>query len=175
MTIKELGIAATPIEEKDVVFNGHALKVKQNLTMNEKSVFIQFVVDSSMDEAVGISSDLRVKMSFMIAICRFFAGIDFDTTDFADIGYLIDSLQDSGLYHAIIDAIPEEVYNEMTDMVNQAVVEQNQYNMSAAGIIHAMASEEADMGKYIKGMLADIEDAKGLEQLAAIKDVVGTD
>ena len=72
-------------------------------------------------------------------------------------------------------AIPVPEIDFVRDLAKDTAEDVVRYNNSFAGMI-GMVSKDADgLDEQIKEIVQQLKNAEGLEQLAVIKDVVGTD
>lgn len=169
-------LALTPVVEM------HELKVNDNVTlevrnylpMDQKIELIQFIVDNSVDEKTGTFSPVRVEIWTTLAICHWYAGIQFDEEDLTNVTVVYDLLDSTKLIDRVIGLIDSAEYEFITSLVENTIRDIGRYNTSAAGIIHAMSENAAGLDGQITTLLDKVKNGEGLEQLAIIKDVVGT-
>lgn len=160
---------------KEIDFKDMVLEVRTYLPINDKTQFIQFVVNGALDEMTGTFSPLRTEVYFAIAICRWYAGITFTEEDLVNVAVVYDALETNGVIDAIMSEIPEEEMGFISSLVEETTKDIARYNSSAAGIIQSMSSDASGLDTQITQILDKIKNSEGLEQLAVIKDVVGKD
>ena len=163
------------IETKCIHCGDTAIEVQSYLPIDDKAKLLQFVVNGALDEVTGTFSPLRVEVYFTIAVCRWYAGISFTEEDMVNVAQVYDALDTSGLIENIMDAIPEEEMFFIKGLVEETVTDIARYNASAAGIIQNMSNSATGLDEQITTILEQIKNGEGLEQLSAIKDVVGKD
>lgn len=165
----KLNDACTLVRFKDI-----DITVLQYLPIEEKIEFLQYVVNSSLDDTTGCFSPIRVEVYFGLAICKWYTDIEFDDDNISKNYDLLDS---SGLLSLIMRAIPQEELEFMSDLVEQTVADICRYNNSAAGIIYNITSKsDADnLSKQIQEIMDKVNNKEGLELLSVIKDAVGND
>lgn len=151
------------------------LNVKQFLPTEDKVKFIEFVVNGALDEETGCFSPIRTEVYYEIALCRFYAGIEFSEEDLEHITTVCDILETNHVIDSIERCIYLDEINYMRDLVDKTVEDIARYNSSAAGIIRSMSTDASGLGDQITEILGQIKNAEGIEQLSVIKDVVGTD
>lgn len=166
----KLNDACTLVRFKDI-----DITVLQYLPIEEKIEFLQYVVNSSLDDTTGCFSPIRVEVYFGLAVCKWYTDIEFDDIDNISKNY--DLLDSSGLLSLIMRAIPQEELEFMSDLVEQTVADICRYNNSAAGIIYNITSKsDADnLTKQIQEIMDKVNNKEGLELLSVIKDAVGND
>ncbi len=174
MKFTELGL--TPkIDEKTLMLGDLELHIKKYLPVDDKANFIQFIVDSSLDDNTGCFSPLRVEVYFSIALCRWYAGIEFDIEDLTHVSTVYDTLETNDITRAIIHSIPDEELEFLQELVQETIADISRYNSSAAGIIKTASLDANGLDNQITDLLEKIKNGEGLETLDAIKNVVGTD
>lgn len=151
------------------------LPVRQYLPIKEKVAFIQSVVNGALDENTGCFSPIRVEVFFSLAICRWYAGIVFDSDDLKDIEKVYDTLETNGVINKIIQAMNDEEYDFMKSLVQETIDDIARYNSSAAGIIRMMSVDAGGLGDQVNDILEKIKNKEGIETLDVIKNVVGKD
>lgn len=160
---------------KEVDFKSMVLEVRTYLPIDDKTQFIQFVVNGALDEMTGTFSPLRTEVYFAIAVCRWYAGITFTEEDLVNVAAVYDALETNGVIDTIVSEIPEEEMGFISSLVEETTKDIARYNSSAAGIIQSMNSDASGLDTQITQILDKIKNSEGLEQLAVIKDVVGKD
>ena len=151
------------------------LEVKSYLPIDEKVNLIKFIVDGALDDSTGCFSPLRVEVYFAIAICRWYANIDFSFDNLVNISKVYDILETNSIIDNIIDVIPSDEMNFLNELVRDTINDIARYNSSAAGIIKAMTVDADSLDGQINNILEKIKNGEGLEALSVIKDAVGTD
>lgn len=174
MTFKDLNLSLTETSS-EIEVCGSKFSVLHYLPIDTKGELVRFVIDGSLDPQTGCFSPLRTEVYASIAVCSYYAGIEFDDEDLKSIGRTYDILEQNGVLEAIIDAIPREEWVFLNDLIDKITADIERYNSSAMGIIENMSQNSSALGEEVTNILDKIKNAEGLENLAAIKDVVGTD
>lgn len=164
-------VRITPIKISD----GVELEVLNYLSVADKTNLISFIVDSALDDNTGCFSPLRVEVYFAIAICKWYAGIEFSIDDLTHVDVTYDLLDNNGIINSILRAIPEDELNFIQDLVQETIEDIARYNSSAAGIIRTASVDAGNLDGQLTELLGKIKDGEGLETLEAIKNVVGID
>lgn len=154
---------------------GAEIEVKDVIPMQDKIDLIQFVVDNTVDMLTGTFSPIRFEIWFTIAVCKWYADIEFDEEDLRNVTETYDALDFSGLADEIADTMNQNERAYLEQTVRETIQDIGRFNTSAAGIIHSMSNSATGLDDQITELLKKVKDGEGLEQLAAIKDVVGID
>lgn len=152
------------------------ISVIQYLPIEEKIQLIQYVVGAALDENTGCFSPVRVEVYFGLAICSWYTDIEIDKLE--DTSKCYDLLDSSGLLSSILNAIPQEELEFISDLVEQTISDICRYNNSAMGIINSItanSSQADELINQIKEIMSKTDNKEGLELLSVIKDAVGTD
>lgn len=164
-----------PIENETVsvvVGNGIKLDVRTYLPIDEKAEFIQFVVNSAVDETTGTFSPLRVEVYWSLGLCRWYGGIELDITP-SELSHAYDTLDCSGVIDAIAKAIPEREFTFMNELVRDTIDDIARYNNSFAGVMQMASKNSDELIAQADEMMKKVQNKEGLEELAVIKDIVG--
>lgn len=175
MTFAKLGLKAKKITTNCQLTDDITLEIRNYLPIDEKSEFIQFIVNHALDQTTGCFSPVRVEVYFSIAVCKWYANIAFTDKQMADISKTYDLLEENGVIDEIISYIPKDEIEFMRDLANDTIDDIARYNSSAAGIIEAMTANAGGLDTQITEILNKIKNEENLETLAVIKDVVGKD
>ncbi len=174
VTFSKLGLKRKNILET-VKVGEVEISVRQYLPIDDKTKFIQFVVDNALDENTGCFSPVRVEVYFSIAVCKWYANMSFTDKQMKDIGKIYDLLEENNIIDLITSAIDKNEIQFMNELINDTIRDIARYNSSAVGIIQSMNSSASGLDKEITNILEKIKKSEGLEQLAVIKDAVGPD
>lgn len=178
MKFKELNLDIFRLSEYKTItpFDGVEIKVRQCLPINEKTDLISYILAGSIDENTGTSSPVREKIFRVIAIARWYTDIEFSDEDLVDnITDTYDKLVSSGLMEAIILAMPSEEAEDICTLSMLAINSVEKYLQSFAGVISDMSKNTSQLDEQLNSILEQIRNKEGLEQLDAIKGVVGMD
>lgn len=175
VTFSKLGLKAKKGTTSLKLTDDIILEIRNYLPIDEKSEFIQFIVNHALDQMTGCFSPVRVEVYFSVAVCKWYANIAFTDKQMMDISKTYDLLEENGVIDQIISTIPEDEIEFMKELVNDTVNDITRYNSSAAGIIQAMTTNASGLDTQITEILDKIKNGENLETLAVIKDVVGKD
>jgi hypothetical protein len=158
-------------EWNEVTSDFGPIKIKSYLTTDEKVEFIQYVLINAQDQKTGSFSPLVLKTIFELALVKYYTDIEIDENLTFKEAY--DILQSNGLMRRVLDQVPPADFCIIHNALFETAADMREYNRSFAGTI-ANASEDSDsLSGKLEEILTKIKNAEGLEQLSAIKDVVG--
>lgn len=175
VTFAKLGLKAKKEVTEVKVNDAINLEVRNYLPIDEKAALIQFVINHSLDDMTGCFSPVRVEVWFSIGVCKWYANISFTEKQLTEVGKTYDLLEENNIIKMIFSGIPEGEITFMQELVTETIDDVARYNTSAAGIIRSMTSDAGNLNTELNGILEQIKNAEGLENLSAIKDMVGTD
>lgn len=163
------------ITERQITIKDTVLNVKSYLPIDDKANFIEFIVNGALDDNTGCFSPLRVEVYYGVALCRWYANMMFTEKDLQNVATVYDILETNDIIRSIESCIPSAELDFMKDLINDTITDIARYNSSAAGIIQMMSADASGLDGQLNEILASIKNSEGLEQLSAIKDVVGKD
>lgn len=148
------------------------LDVLTYLPQAEKAKFITFVIQNSMDDR-GCFSPIRLETFFSIAMAKWYGQISFTEKQIQDAAKTYDILQSNDVFNLIVDTIPEDEYRFIEEAVNDTAKDVARYNNSAAGLLAAMNTDAMSLDGELSEILEKIKNKEGLEELAAIRNMMG--
>lgn len=160
-------------EVKHFTYEGNKIEIKQYLPQAEKANFVRYVFENSIDEKTNTFSPIRIETYFGIALVKWYSNISFTEKQLEDIVKTYDKLESSNLLHLIQAEIPEHEYDYIESMVYDTIDDYERFANSFVGMISAISSDASDLNQQINDIMNKIQNKEGLEELAAIKDIVG--
>lgn len=148
----------------------YIIQVLQYLPIQEKSKFVQYVVNSAIDTTTGCFSPIRVNVYFTIGILHFYCGIQFDEGQ--DLLEVYDLFEETGIINSILEAIPEEERNYMEKLVTDTIEDVTRYNNSFVGMVNSMSGDAENLDASLKNIMDKIKSKENLEYLEEIKNAV---
>lgn len=149
------------------------IEVKQYLPQNDKVELAAFVLENSIDENNSTFSPIRMETFFSLAIVKYYTNITFTDKQLAEAAKTYDLLESNGVFKTIANAIPKEEYEFLVDTVYGVAKDVATYNNSFAGMLKSISNDAGAMDAQFAEIFEKIKNAEGLEQLSAIKDIVG--
>lgn len=148
------------------------LDVLTYLPQAEKANFITFVIQHAMDDR-GCFSPIRLETFFSIAMAKWYGQINFTDKQIQDAPKTYDILQSNDVFNLIVNNIPEDEYRFIEDAVNDTAKDIARFNNSAAGLLAAMNTDAMSLDGELSSIFEKIKNKEGLEELAAIRDMMG--
>lgn len=129
-----------PIEEvKKVEINGSNIEVYQYLPMSDKMDIVDVTLQKSK---VGrIYNPLKIEMYFHLYLVYLYTNISFTEKQKEDEEKLYDTLESNGIINKIVEAIPDNEYNQLLEFLEESMDINLDYSTTAAGIIDELLEE----------------------------------
>lgn len=174
MKYSELNLREPEVENRTIKLNsGVALDVRTYLPIDDKANLITWAINLALDEKNGCISPVRFEVCFALGVVRWYAGIDFDDDiSFSDI---YDMFEQNDVINQVMGAIPVAEIDFVRDLAKDTAEDIVRYNNSFMGMITTASSDTSNLTDEVKEIVNAIKNGEGMEQLAVIKDVVGTD
>ena len=172
ITFTKLGLKVSD-EIKVLNYEGSQVEVKQYLPQSDKIIFITFVLDNAIDEQTNTFSPIRITTYFDIAIVKWYTNITFTDKQLEDVLKTYDKLESSGFLSKVKQLIPQNEYVYMDEIVYDTIHDYETFANSFVGMISTINSDAKNLGNQVDEILSKIRNKEGLEELAAIKDIVG--
>lgn len=173
MTYRDLRLEQGAPETCKIDVNGTTLEILPYLPIRAKMAFVEFVVQNAVDDTTGTFSPIRVEVFFSLALARWYAGITFEDGD--DLLDAYDRFEEYGILAKIREAVDEDEYGFMSELVEETVADIARYNNSFAGMVQIASANAQGLDGQITEILEKIKNREGMELLGEIKDMVGTD
>ena len=174
MNYSELNLREPEVEKTSIKLNsGVDLAVRTYLPIDDKAALITWAIDLSLDDKTGCISPVRFEVCFALGVVKWYTDIDFEGE--ATLSEIYDLFEQNDVINQVMGAIPASEIDFVKALAQDTAEDIVRYNNSFAGMITAMGDNAGEMDEQIKALVKDISEAKGLETLSVIKDVVGTD
>ena len=155
VSFTKLGLSKNQ-DVKVVEFNGQSIEIKQYLPVNDKLQLISDVINASADDN-NFANPVKVSIFTTLMILENYTNINF--TDLVISG---------GLVKEVINAIPEEEYNEVLCGVADSIEAVYKYRNSILGILDIISTDYNTLdldATEIQQKLADPENMAFLKQV----------
>lgn len=151
-----------------VTINGQSVEVRQYLPMAEKADMVSRIVNCSVDEN-GFYNPLRVRTFLTLETIYTYTNLTFTEKMKENEMKLYDIFISSGLYDAVIDAIPASERKALNDSVYSIIDNIYEYKNSALGILENIATDYSNLE-----LNADVLTDKVLnpESLSTLKELL---
>ncbi len=154
-------------EEKEIKFDNVSIKVKQYLPVNDKLKLINSIISLVAENDYDFLNPIQLQVYNAIEIIRFYTDIELE--DELNIPNTYDNLIESGLYSAIIEAIPQEEYDYIIDGIYDTVEAFYNYHNSVLGIMKAITQDYSNLNMEASEIQQKIANP---ENLGLLKEVV---
>ena len=175
ITFSKLGLKTKEEIATFRVDDDTTLEVRSYLPIDEKTKFLQYIVNNALDETTGCFSPIRVEVFFSLGLCQYYTNLSFSEKQLTNPSKTYDLMEENGFIDKVIALIPENEIEFMKELVKDTITDIARYNSSAAGIIQTATSNAGGLDTQITEILEKIKNGENLETLSVIKDVVGKD
>lgn len=176
MQFTDMKLTVPALEEREVQINDElTLAVRPYLPISDKTKFVQFIVDGALDDTTGCFSPIRIEVYYAIAVCHWYAGIEFSEEDLMHIETVYDILELNGVTDKIMSVIPEDELSYMTELVDDTTKDISAYSHSAAGIIQEMAANSDGLNNQLSDIINQLKGEEGKKGLELIEAMVQKD
>lgn len=149
----------TPIKKvNDVVINigDEQITVKQYLPVDEKVTLVERVLNAAIDET-NYFSCARLNVYSKIEIIKAYTNINFTDKQLEDAPKLFDLLQLNGIIQTVLNAIPENEYHFLQDMIYDDADRLSKHLNSFVGMIKLISQNQIDTEDNINSMLENLQ------------------
>lgn len=150
---------STEVEPKKIEINGKEINVLQYLPMEKKIDIIQIALQES-EEDDGVYNPMKLSTLVDIYIVLFYTDIEIDDEDKKDFLKLYDALEINGVFDAVVDAIPEQEYNELKEFLEQQQAILTAYKQSSVYIITKALNSIPDKMEEVAKIVNNFDPSK---------------
>lgn len=174
MKYSELNLREPEIETRTIKLDsGVDLEVRTYLPIDDKANLITWAINLALDDQTGCISPVRFEVCFALGVVKWYTGIEFDEdVSFSDI---YDMFEAHDVINQVMGAIPVAEIDFVRDLAKDTADDIVRYNNSFMGMIQNTNTDTLALSDEVTNIVNAIKNGEGLEQLAVIKDVVGTD
>ena len=158
------------ISNKEISFNDQAIEVKQYLPVEEKLNLIATVLEMSHDQN-NFSNPIKVDVYTALEIIDKYTNINFTEKQKENPTKLYDLLIGSGIFSAIIEAIPKDEYCVLLNGIERTITSVYKYQNSVLGILDTISQDYSNLNfdlDMIKNKLTSPDQMTTLKQLAQV-------
>jgi hypothetical protein len=139
LAFTKLGLKTTN-EIKTVEFNGQNIEVKQYLSTDEKLELIATIINNSADEN-NFANPVKIDVYFTIGMIENYTNITFTDKQKENISKLYDIIISNKLKDVIINTIPTDELNMLTNALTDTVEAVYKYRNSIMGVLELVKSD----------------------------------
>ena len=137
----------------NIDYNEQTIEVKQYISVNDKLKLISDIINNTVDEH-SFCNPVKVKVYLLIGIIENYTNISFTEKQKEDIVKLYDLIQSNGLFDKILEAIPNEEFNDLLNSTWDSVDAIYTYRNSVMGILDNVSADydnvNVDVNKTIE-------------------------
>lgn len=152
----------------NLTWNDQIIEIKEYLPVEEKSTLIDRIINQSLDDN-NFANPMRVRINAALEIVFTYTNINFTDKQKEDRLALYDLLASSGLIKAIYDALPNDEYVILDQVVWETIEEIYKYRNSVLGIIEAVNQDYSNLNLDAENIQKNLADP---DNLALLKDIV---
>jgi hypothetical protein len=125
--------------EKIILDENTEIEVLKYLPIEDKYDLIAITLQKSKDN--DIYNPLMLDMYFHLYLIYLYTNISFTDKQKENEQKLYDTLKSNGIIDKVLEAIPEEEYDDLLDFMDQLINIEMNYNNSAAGVIRKLVDD----------------------------------
>jgi len=127
------------IEDSVKKIEGTEIEVLQYLPIEDKYDLIRITLQKSRFE--GLNSPIILDMYFHLFIVYMYTNISFTDKQKENEYKIYDSLKSNGLLDKILEAIPENEYNDLITFLSEELELKERYDLSISGLISKVIND----------------------------------
>ncbi len=166
VSFTKLGLSKNQ-DVKVVEFNGQGIEIKQYLPVNDKLQLISDVINASADDN-NFANPVKVSVFTTLMILENYTNINFTDKQKEDPSKLYDLVVSGGLVKEVINAIPEEEYNEILCGIADSIEAVYTYRNSAMGILDTISADYSALQFDAENIHSQIADPENITLLKSI-------
>ena len=159
-------------EVKEVKFNEQIIEVKQYLPVNDKLMLISDVINMSMGEN-NFANPVQVSVFTTIGILEYYTNINFTEKQKEDPAKLYDLVISNDFASKIVDAIPEEEYEQLIDGIEDSIEAYYNYRNSVMGILDAVSHDYSNLNLDASKIQKELGDPNNMALLREVLTKLG--
>lgn len=171
VSFTKLGLSKNQ-EIKEVKFNEQIIEVKQYLPVNDKLMLISDVINMSMGEN-NFANPVQVSVFTTIGILEYYTNINFTEKQKEDPAKLYDLVISNDFASKIVDAIPEEEYEQLIDGIEDSIEAYYNYRNSVMGILDTVSHDYSNLNLDASKIQKELGDPNNMALLREVLTKLG--
>lgn len=159
-------------EIKILEWKDQKIEVKQYLPINDKLDLITKIITFVIDDN-GFCNPCRVDIIEKLQFILNYTNINVTEKQSEDIFKLYDLFVSSGFYDAVIDLIPKEEINYITNAVSAVAHEVYNYRNSARGIMEQIVQDQQMTEDGLNRIVDQIKNSEEIKELRELTTQLG--
>ena len=156
------------LEDKVIIINDQNISVKQYISIEDKTKFVETIINSVFDENF-IISPIRFNTYFDIELIRFYTNINITDKMMENIVKTYDALKINNVAGKVRAAIPKEEYSDLMHFVMESLHEIQLYNRSFLGIINTINKDQDSTQRNVDTLFQTLNDP---DQVGLVKEIL---
>ena len=156
-----------------VKFNDVDIEVKQYLPIQDKLNLISTVINYAHDSENNFSNPVKVDLFLALEVLYAYTNINFTDKQKEDFVKLYDLVVGSGLYKAIVEAIPVEEFYAISNGVDISIEAIYKYQNSVLGILDSVSTDYSNLNLDASEIQKKIADPENMALLKSVLDKLG--
>ena len=158
---------------KTIKFNEQDIEVKQYLPIQDKLNLISTVINYAHDGENNFSNPVKVDLFLALEVLYAYTNINFTDKQKEDFVKLYDLVVSSGLYAAIVQAIPVEEFYAISNGVDTSIEAIYKYQNSVLGILDSVSTDYSSLNLDASEIQKKIADPENMALLKSVLDKLG--
>ena len=159
-------------EVVNIEFNEQIIEVKQYLPIEEKLAIIDRVLDKSRDQN-NFANTIKIQVYLAIEIIEAYTNINFTDKQKENITKLYDLVSGNKLIDMIVEAIPQEEYDQLIDNTYGIIDGFYKYQNSVFGILSTVSQDYSNLSLDASSIYDKLNDPESLELLKSVMTKLG--
>ena len=159
-------------EIKTIEFNEQVIEVKQYLPVNEKLEVIAEVLNNSADDN-NFANPVKVDVYTAIAVLEAYTNISFTEKQKENVTKLYDMVISTGLYNAIIEAIPNDEFVSLNNAIVNTINAFYRYHNSVLGILENISADYSNLNLDASAIQQKLADPENMQLLRSVLSKLG--
>ena len=149
---------------KTVEFNEQTIEVKQYLPVNDKLELISNVINSSADDN-NFANPVKISIFTTLEILYHYTNLTFTEKQKEDPAKLYDIVISADLVKEVVNAIPEEEYEEIISGISESVNAIYDYRNSIFGILDTITADYSNLNLDATNIQKALADPNNMDLL----------
>lgn len=138
-----------------VKYEDNDIEVLQYLPFEDKYDLIMVALQKANEE--DIYNPLKLDMYFHLYLVYMYTNINFTDKQREDESKLFDTLESNGIIDIVVEAIPEEEYNNLLSLMNETMERKTTYKLSVSGLIQKVIADLPTQAKAMQDILDNFD------------------
>lgn len=159
-------------EVVEIHHNDQIIEVKQYLPVNDKLELISNVINLSADDN-NFANPIKAGIFLALEIVDAYTNISFTEKQKEDPNKLYDLLISTGLYPQIVDAIPDNEFQNLMVGTKESIDAVYKYRNSVMGILDNISTDYSNLNLDASEIQKNLADPNNMELLKSVLTKLG--